>query len=257
MTDKTASDYVAQSWWGRTYQEDNVYDAALARMHDVYDNFDHVCVSFSGGKDSTAVLNVALEVAHQRGELPLHVVFFDEEAISYQTERYVRRVAERDDVVLDWYCLPVLHRNACSEEDGMWWPWASEAKDLWVRPLPPEAITELDGFPLDPPEARPSLPTAAEKLLCPHEIYGDTAMVMGIRASESLDQAPSRLLQAGGQLADPGAPRLHEGVPGLRLVDRGHLDRAGRHGLGPQRLLRCDGDVRDLALRPAPGPALR
>lgn len=176
----------AQSWWGRRPLATDVYTAALDRTRQIYERFDHVCVSFSGGKDSTAVLNVTLAVAHELDQLPVHVIFFDEEAISYQTEAYVRRCAQRDDIELDWYCLPVLHRNACSEDEPMWWPWAPEAKARWVRPLPPEAITKLDGFPMKPPEARPSLPSAAEYLVCPYERFGHTAMVMGIRADESL-----------------------------------------------------------------------
>jgi predicted phosphoadenosine phosphosulfate sulfurtransferase len=35
----------------------NVYDAALERFRYLFDNFDKVVVSFSGGKDSTVCLN--------------------------------------------------------------------------------------------------------------------------------------------------------------------------------------------------------
>jgi predicted phosphoadenosine phosphosulfate sulfurtransferase len=51
-------------------------------------------VSFSGGKDSTAVLNTALVVAKELGRLPLDVVFFDEEAIHPPTIEYVERVRQ-------------------------------------------------------------------------------------------------------------------------------------------------------------------
>ena len=63
----------------------DVHTAAVARFHDLFDRFDKVAVSFSGGKDSTACLNVALEVARERGRLPLDVYFFDEEAIHPET----------------------------------------------------------------------------------------------------------------------------------------------------------------------------
>ena len=42
-------------------------EAARARIRHVYDTFDTVCVQFSGGKDSTAVLYLAKEIHEERG----------------------------------------------------------------------------------------------------------------------------------------------------------------------------------------------
>lgn len=39
------------------------YDLAVERTAKCFERFDRVAVSFSGGKDSTAVLNVALAAA--------------------------------------------------------------------------------------------------------------------------------------------------------------------------------------------------
>lgn len=171
--------------WGKEATGQDVWSAALDRLRETYARHDHVYVSFSGGKDSTCVLHAALEVAAELDQLPVRAVFFDEECISLETVDYVRRVAQRPDVELEWYCLPVQHRNACSLDEPYWWPWAPEARDRWVRDLPPEAITHLDGFPTDPPEARMTVPQAAE-LLAPFDRYGNTAVVMGIRAQESM-----------------------------------------------------------------------
>jgi predicted phosphoadenosine phosphosulfate sulfurtransferase len=170
---------------GRKYLPEDVLTAAIERMHHVYDLHDHVAVGFSGGKDSTVCLEIAVQVAEERGQLPLRVVHFDEEAIPFETERYVRRWAEDPRVSLDWLCLPVKHRNGCSRRQPWWWPWASEAEDLWVRPLPPEAITSWPGFPLEPPAARLSAPDANGLLFDPKE-HGRSALVMGIRAEESI-----------------------------------------------------------------------
>ena len=78
--------------------DQDVYTAALERFHTLFDRFDKVVVSFSGGKDSTACLNLALEVARERGALPLDVYFWDEEAIHPETIEYVQRVAALPDV---------------------------------------------------------------------------------------------------------------------------------------------------------------
>ena len=171
-------------FWGTNKLPEDVYEAACQRVADVYEKFDHVAVSFSGGKDSTAVLNVALEVAEKLGKLPLRAIFWDEEAIPFETEDYVRRVAEDPRVELEWLCLPVKHRNACSTREPWWYPWAPEAEDRWVRPLPPEAITELPGFPTEP-EKRLTIPEMNGLLFDPR-VHGNSAFLMGIRAQESL-----------------------------------------------------------------------
>jgi len=102
--------------FNREILDKNVYELALDRVRQAYEMFDTVKVMFSGGKDSTVVLNVVLEVARELNRLPLEVIFFDEEAISYETEDYVRRVAELPDINLRWLCIPIKHRNATSRK---------------------------------------------------------------------------------------------------------------------------------------------
>lgn len=179
----------------QVHLDTDVYTLACERTAHIMAIHDHCAVAFSGGKDSTAVLQIALEVAHSdprfERHLPLRVIHYDEEAIPIETEEYVRRIAQRDDVAMEWYCLPLKHRNACARKSPWWWPWAPEARELWCRPMPPEAITHLDGFPNDPPEARLSAPDA-NGLLCPPHL-GNSAMLMGIRAQESLTRLRSLL----------------------------------------------------------------
>lgn len=158
--------------------EENVYELGLARIRRAYELFDHVAVSFSGGKDSTVCLHLALEVASELNRLPLDVFFFDEEAIHPETIDYMRRVAQREDVTLRWFCLPVKHRNACSRKSPWWFPWAPEDQGKWCRELPAEAITELPGF------ARQSIPEINGLLFPPS--MGSVGVIVGLRATESL-----------------------------------------------------------------------
>jgi predicted phosphoadenosine phosphosulfate sulfurtransferase len=163
----------------KEYITSNVYEAALERIRYIYQSFDKVVVSFSGGKDSTAVLNTALVVAKELGRLPLDVVFFDEEAIHPPTIEYVERVKQHPDINLGWYCLEFKHRNACSNEEPFWYTWDKDKKPLWVRDMPEHAITSHHAF-------RKGM-TFQE--FCPF-IYpknlGKIAMLTGIRTQESL-----------------------------------------------------------------------
>lgn len=185
----------------RLFLDKDVYTLALERVNHCFDIFDTIGVAFSGGKDSTAVLQLLLEVARERGEqLPLRVIHFDEEANTQDTVDYVRRVSQMPEVNLEWYCLPTPHQNACSREHAWWYPWDPEIPEKWVADLPPEAITGnhpayaaagvppermLDFYPVNPPAARWSV-AESTGWLWPADKYGSVGFMLGIRADESL-----------------------------------------------------------------------
>jgi|TARA_R110000868_G_scaffold47781_4_gene156296 predicted phosphoadenosine phosphosulfate sulfurtransferase len=159
----------------------NVYEASIKRFNYLFDNFDTVVVSFSGGKDSTVCLNLALQVAKEKNKLPLNVYFWDEEAIQPETIDYVERVRQNPDVKMKWICLPIKHRNACSRQEPYWYCWDPSKKDKWVRPMPdnPDVVTEMKAF-----KWGDSVPELAEYVYGPE--FGTVADVRGIRADESL-----------------------------------------------------------------------
>lgn len=175
--------------------EKDVWTLAKERVNTAYDLFDTVVVSFSGGKDSTAVLNVALEVARERGKLPLEVIHFDEEVIATQTVEYVERVRQHPDINLRWLCLPIKCRNACSRKAPYWYPWDEADRDKWARPLPEGAITaaDLPGFPARR-EDRVELPDTVGLLFDPIK-YGRVGMLLGIRAEESITRTRAVLMR--------------------------------------------------------------
>lgn len=158
--------------------EHNVLDASLQRLRLCFDRYDKVAVAFSGGKDSTVCLQLALQVAAERGRLPLDCYFWDEECIPPETIEYVERIASLPTIRMKWLCMPVLHRNACSRTSPWWHPWADEDRPKWVRPLPPRAITSLYGF------TRRACGQLHGVVYPPD--HGRVCLVTGIRTEESL-----------------------------------------------------------------------
>jgi predicted phosphoadenosine phosphosulfate sulfurtransferase len=154
----------------------NVKEAAIERTAYLFKSFDKVSVSFSGGKDSTACLHLALDEAKRRNRLPLRVIFFDEEVITPPTVEYVARVRDWPGVALEWYCIPVRHRNACSNVQPWWNCWDPKVRQLWVRDLPPWAITEHPRFVTDM-----TLPEFGLAVVDRNEVC-----IQGIRTQESM-----------------------------------------------------------------------
>ncbi|MFH1141639.1 MAG: phosphoadenosine phosphosulfate reductase family protein [Chloroflexota bacterium] len=118
----------------------DVFTAARERIRHVYETYDRVVVSYSGGKDSTCVLELAIQVAGEMGKLPVNVLFFDEEVLLPETEAMVMRTRERPEIDLKWVCGQVHYWDASSNESPHWVTWDLTKKDLWVREPPPLAL---------------------------------------------------------------------------------------------------------------------
>ena len=120
---------------------DSRIDEAVDRFHYLYDAYDYVDVSCSGGKDSTCMVEVAAICAKQRG-IKIDVVFWDEEIIHPGTPAYMERLRKREEINVIWYCLPHRQNNAFSKDSPYWYPWDPAYKSVWARSIPEYAITE-------------------------------------------------------------------------------------------------------------------
>ena len=133
----------------KLYLDIDVYEAAKRRMETTFDDFKHVYLAFSAGKDSGAMLNLALDVARAKRRLPLDVMIVDLEAQYQKTVEFIERVANHPDVKLYWCCLPIAMRNGVSQFQSSWTCWHPEQKEQWTRKLPkdPSVIADEDYFP--------------------------------------------------------------------------------------------------------------
>lgn len=157
----------------------SVVEATEERFHRLYDDFDRVVVSFSGGKDSTVALNMAMRVARERDSLPVEVIHYDEEIVPHDTVDYANRVRQREEVDMRWLCWPMNFTNGVNIKRPKWVAWNPDKREEWVREKPEWAEQT-------PPEAwRAEKHTESNDILFSPD-DGSIALVLGTRANESL-----------------------------------------------------------------------
>ena len=99
----------------KKYLDISCYEAAKERFRMIFREFDRVCVSFSNGKDSGLMLNMAIDAAREAGKLPVHAMYIDMEAQYSHAIDFTRRMFSRPEVTGWWICLPIHLRNAVSQ----------------------------------------------------------------------------------------------------------------------------------------------
>src|SRR5690348_104758 len=80
----------------------NVLEATLERLCDLYEQGHRVVFSFSGGKDSGVCVELGIQAARRTGRLPIEVIMRDEEILFPGTFEYAERLANRPEVQFHW-----------------------------------------------------------------------------------------------------------------------------------------------------------
>lgn len=207
---------------GRRYRQElavDVFTAARDRMRYVYENFDTVVISWSGGKDSTSCLELAREAARAAGKLPVDVMFLDEEVIYPETLDLIYRHKADPDIRMHWVCVPSIYRNACSEVEPDYIPFDPTKRELWTHEPPPDAIWpagfDENGLPnMTTWRVPPSIPKRIMIELWGKypEKFGRVANVTGLRTQESYVRY-SGLMSSAGFITKP-----EKGVWGVRPI---------------------------------------
>lgn len=187
---RTAGDFMK-----REYLEENVYDALQKRLKFIFEEFDNIYVSFSGGKDSGLLLNLTLDFQKKYyPEKRIGLFHQDFEAQYTVTTEYVQRTFERvkNDVEPYWVCLPMATRTALSSYEMYWYPWDDRKQEMWVRPMPKkEYVIHLENNPITTYHYKMHQEDLAKQFGRWYRVsHGGrkTVCLLGMRAEESLQR---------------------------------------------------------------------
>lgn len=179
----------------RKYSQQNVYDALQERLKFIFEEFDNIYISFSGGKDSGLLLNLVLDF--QKKYYPskkIGVFHQDFEAQYTVTTEYITRTFEKikDQVEPYWVCLPMATRTALSSYEMYWYPWDDKKKESWVREMPTmDYVINLENNPMTTYHYRMHQEDLAKQFGRWYRMSHDmkkTVCLLGIRADESLQR---------------------------------------------------------------------
>lgn len=179
----------------KKYTNQNVYEALQDRLRYIFNEFDNIFVSFSGGKDSGLLLNLVLDF--QKKYYPnkkIGVFHQDFEAQYSVTTQYVERTFDKikNDVEPYWVCLPMATRTSVSNHEMFWYPWDDTKEADWVRPMPDYSyVINMKNNPITTYRYRMHQEDLAKQFSRWYRIsHGNkkTVCLLGIRADESVQR---------------------------------------------------------------------
>ncbi|MBI3654036.1 MAG: phosphoadenosine phosphosulfate reductase family protein [Acidobacteria bacterium] len=125
----------------QVYNNKSVLVAARERISFVFDNFENIIVSISGGKDSTVLAHLALQEARRRSR-KINLFFLDEEVVYQSTIdqiEYLMALYPENTNRL-WLQIEFRLTNATSVEEGQLICWEAGRHKDWMRPKKSWAI---------------------------------------------------------------------------------------------------------------------
>jgi predicted phosphoadenosine phosphosulfate sulfurtransferase len=131
----------------------NVFDASMERIDYIFNNFNKIYLSFSGGKDSGVMLNLTLKYMKEKNITEkIGLMVMDNEANYDYSLKFMHEIIKDNLDLLDvyWCCLPISLPCTVSSYEIDWQCWGVNDKDRWIRPMPNEDyIINIDNHKFD------------------------------------------------------------------------------------------------------------
>jgi len=123
-------------------RDKDLLTATRERVSFIFDHFDDIKVSVSGGKDSTVLAHLMLSEAKRR-DRRVGVFFLDEEVMYQSSVEQVTHIFEEmapDNVIPLWLQVEFNLTNATSLEGSHLIAWEAGRHEIWMRPKKSYAI---------------------------------------------------------------------------------------------------------------------
>lgn len=171
----------------QVYIASDILTEARKRIAYIFDEFDNIVVSISGGKDSTVLAHLALTEANRRGR-KVGLFFLDEEVVYESTVEQVDYLMSLypENTIRLWLQLEFNLTNASSLTEGQLKCWEAGKHKIWMRPKRADSI-KFAPWDREKETVRDKnkgfgFYDALENF---HGSRSDTAFLVGLRATES------------------------------------------------------------------------
>jgi len=193
------------------YTDRTVLDAARERIAFLFDNYETINVSVSGGKDSTVLAHLALSEAHRRGRR-IGVFYLDEEVVYQSSVDQVEKLLALfpDAVKRMWLQVPFLLTNSTSVSEGQLRCWEPGEHKIWMRP---KGELNMKGKPWRPEDERIGCKAKGFGFYDAIESFGrcftGAAFLVGLRAA---GESPNRWRAVAKNPVDVASKRVYWGT---------------------------------------------
>ena len=174
----------------QVYVPKDVVTAAAERISYIFDEFENIIVSVSGGKDSTVLCWLALQEARRRNRR-IGIMFLDEEVVYQSTVEQIDWLMNLypENTVRIWLQFPFRLTNATSMTETQLICWEDGKHKIWMRSKVPYSIQHM------PWDAETVTIRDKNKGFGFYDVIDNfqshrdhTAFLVGLRATESMNR---------------------------------------------------------------------